>query len=281
MANRSHYSSRAHAFSLVELSIVLVILGLLTGGILSGQSLIQAAEVRSTAVDVMRYRVAVMTFRDKYFQWPGDMSNATQFWGIAAGSTGADNTCYNTWSIDKRTCNGTGDGAIGVYGFTMWESYRFWQHLNNAELIEGKYSGVAANATGPTMTGCVVGNCPVFRVRNASMIPTQQNSSGDVDFIPYPLANYFLLGNSAVNGTSGGNLPIGAIVSTEEAWNMDTKIDDGLPYQGFFQTFYRAGATQWGAQETRECASSATIAGATYNFAKTGKACAFRISFGS
>jgi len=281
MLTKSHHSSRAHAFSLVELSIVLVILGLLTGGILSGQSLIQAAEVRSTATDVMRYRVAVMTFRDKYFQWPGDMNNATQFWGIAAGSTGNDNTCYNTWSIDKRTCNGTGDGAIGVFGFTMWESYRFWQHLNNAELIEGKYSGVAANATGPTMVGCVPpANCPLFRVRNASMIPVNQNSSGDADFVFYPLANYFLLGNSTLNGAAG-NPPLGAIVTTQEAWNMDTKIDDGLPYQGFFQTHYRAGSAQWGAQETNECASSATIAGATYNFAKTGKACAFRIGFGS
>jgi hypothetical protein len=110
------------------------------------------------------------------------------------------------------------------------------------------------------------------------MIPTQQNSNGDSDFAPYPLANYFLLGNFTVNGVPGG-FPIGAIVSTEEAWNIDTKIDDGLPYQGFFQTHYRAGSAQWGAQETNACASSSTIAGATYNLTKTGNACAFRINF--
>jgi hypothetical protein len=66
------------------------------------------------------------------------------------------------------------------------------------------------------------------------MIPANQNSTGDADVIPYPLANYFLLGNFTVNGVVGG-FPVGAILTTEEAWNIDTKIDDGLPYQGFFQ----------------------------------------------
>jgi len=53
---------RRHGFSLVELSIVLVILGLLTGGILGGQSLIRAAELRSIASDLFRYGTAVNSF---------------------------------------------------------------------------------------------------------------------------------------------------------------------------------------------------------------------------
>jgi prepilin-type N-terminal cleavage/methylation domain-containing protein len=274
----SSSATRQKAFSLVELSIVLVILGLLVGGVLSGQSLIRAAEIRSLATDVVRYRTAALTFRDKYFYWPGDLPNATSFWGIAAGSTGNDNTCFDMQSTTTATCNGTGDGAIGIYGFTQWESYRFWQHLANAGLIEGRYSGAGINGSGATQYGCVATNCPSFKTRRATMIPTQQNSNGDSDFAPYPLANYFLLGNFTVNGVPGG-FPIGAIVSTEEAWNIDTKIDDGLPYQGFFQTHYRAGSAQWGAQETNACASSSTIAGATYNLTKTGNACAFRINF--
>ena len=72
------------AFSLVELSIVLVILGLLVGGILSGQSLIRAATLRSFVKQHEQHYTAVMSFRDKYSQLPGDMNNATQFWGAVA-----------------------------------------------------------------------------------------------------------------------------------------------------------------------------------------------------
>ena len=71
------------AFSLVELSIVLVILGLLVGGILTGQSLIRAAELRSVTTEFSQYQTAVMTFRDKYFAIPGDMKNARDFWGAS------------------------------------------------------------------------------------------------------------------------------------------------------------------------------------------------------
>ncbi|MBY6117485.1 prepilin-type N-terminal cleavage/methylation domain-containing protein [Mameliella alba] len=69
-------------FSLVELSIVLVILGLLIGGVLTGQNLIRAAELRSVMTEFKTYQTAVMTFRDKYFALPRDMTNATDFfWG--------------------------------------------------------------------------------------------------------------------------------------------------------------------------------------------------------
>jgi prepilin-type N-terminal cleavage/methylation domain-containing protein len=58
------------AFSLVELSIVLVILGLLTGGILTGQNLIRAAELRAVVTEFNRYQTAVRTFEDKYSPFP-------------------------------------------------------------------------------------------------------------------------------------------------------------------------------------------------------------------
>ena len=88
------------AFSLVELSIVLVILGLLTGGILAGQSLIRAAELRAVTTEYQRYVAAVQTFRDKYMALPGDMPNAIAFWG-AAHATPA--TCQTTSSTTSAT----------------------------------------------------------------------------------------------------------------------------------------------------------------------------------
>lgn len=95
-----------HGFSLVELSIVLVILGLLVGGVLTGQSLIRAAELRSVSTEFAKYQAAVNTFRDKYFALPGDMNNATSFWGkdnvACAAHTGTAAT--------PGTCNGDGNG---------------------------------------------------------------------------------------------------------------------------------------------------------------------------
>ncbi len=126
------------AFSLVELSIVLVILGLLTGGILTGQSLIRASELRSITTDMNRYVTATQTFRDKYFAVPGDMRNATAFWGVAAG-TGSDATCANTVSTSAATCNGNGDGVIQTFNVAFDEIFLAPKHLANAGLIEGSY----------------------------------------------------------------------------------------------------------------------------------------------
>lgn len=58
------------AFSLVELSIVLVILGLLVGGILAGRALIHASELRGVHTEFNQYKTAVMAFRNKYLLYP-------------------------------------------------------------------------------------------------------------------------------------------------------------------------------------------------------------------
>lgn len=213
-------------FSLVELSIVLVILGLLVGGILAGQSLIRAAELRSVSTDITRYQTAMYAFRDKYFALPGDMTNATSFWGFASGTTGLDNACYGTASTDARTCNGNGNGQIdyltGANG--LGEIHRFWQHLANAGFIEGRYSGQDV--------GCVPGtNCPSARITGTGF---------DVVWIVYGGA----WGDTFSSANNGNLLFYGALdgiprapaLRPEEAWNIDTKMDDGFPDSGTLQT---------------------------------------------
>jgi prepilin-type N-terminal cleavage/methylation domain-containing protein len=132
------YSKRA--FSLVELSIVLVILGLLVGGVLSGQSLIRAAQLRAITAEYSRYVTATQSFKDKYFALPGDMNNATSFWGAADGSTGLTAACFGAAGTGTQTCNGDGSGTIYPTSASD-ESLRFWQHLARAGLIEGSYTG--------------------------------------------------------------------------------------------------------------------------------------------
>ncbi|PZP85983.1 MAG: hypothetical protein DI582_04060, partial [Azospirillum brasilense] len=234
------------AFSLVELSIVLVILGLLTGGILGGQSLIRAAELRSVSADSSRYRTAVYSFRDKYFALPGDMSNAVKFWGAQAGGTadGYDSTCsgLTTPATGTATCNGNGDGSIGsaISNTTIWcqrnfERFRLWQHMANAGLVEGTYSGVydpaSTSVTYPCRAAVIRQNVPASRISNAGfnviewLEPLSTTS----------MQNWILFGAHAFNGTSQLEL-FGAAVKAEEAWNLDTKMDDGMPFTGTVRT---------------------------------------------
>ncbi len=140
MQRSPSYQRSEQAFSLVELSIVLVILGLLTGGILAGQSLIRAAELRAVTTEYQRNLTAIQTFRDKYFAIPGDMRNAQSFWGSAASCPG---TASTTAATGVPTCNGDGNGQVGLNPTaTSNEKFRFWQHLANAGLIEGSFNGV-------------------------------------------------------------------------------------------------------------------------------------------
>lgn len=80
------------AFTLIELSIVLVIIGLIIGGILTGQDLINAATIRAQVSQISEFTTAVNTFKVKYNYLPGDMppSEASAlgfftFTGVGAG----------------------------------------------------------------------------------------------------------------------------------------------------------------------------------------------------
>lgn len=223
------------AFSLVELSIVLVILGLLTGGILGGQALIRAAELRSVSADFSRYQTAVMTFRDKYFALPGDMANATAFWGAHDGGDGLGADCLEltTPASGAQTCNGNGDGRIGAVGgacTVQAETYRAWQHLQNAGLIEGKLSGVPIALVGGQCREAVVGtNVMPSRISNAAFQIIYRTSSSvhlnDQDMNRISFGTIFVTGSNRFEAE-------GPALRPEEAWNIDTKLDDGLPQSG-------------------------------------------------
>jgi prepilin-type N-terminal cleavage/methylation domain-containing protein len=221
-----------HGFSLIELSIVLVILGLLTGGILAGQSLIRAAQLRAVSTEFTRYQTGMQTFRDKYFALPGDVTNATAFWGTANASA---NNCRIFPSTGTETCNGDGNGKLD-YSTASIEMLRAWQHLASAGLIEGKYAGASINT--------------VYTTTNTTTAPSSRMASG-LWFVGYMSAgtftdwsagvsgtmfagnygNSFLFGSTAANGTPG-NMPTASLLKPAELWNIDTKLDDGKPVSG-------------------------------------------------
>ncbi|MFM9890379.1 MAG: type II secretion system protein [Rickettsiales bacterium] len=215
------------AFSLVELSIVLVILGLLTGGILAGQSLIRAAELRSVASEYSRYVAATQTFRDKYFAIPGDMRNATAFWGD-------DNTNCPDAAVANGipgTCNGNGDGilaAASANGATG-EIFQFWKHLALAGLIEGNYTGISGSGSTIDMTVGI--NIPKSKLSSGSWGVRESFGSFYPGFAGDVFAGSF--GNMMQMGKSSSPTDNGGLVlKPEEAWNIDTKLDDGKPATG-------------------------------------------------
>jgi type II secretory pathway pseudopilin PulG len=217
------------AFSLVELAIVLVILGLLTGGILTGQSLIRAAELRSVTTEFQRYQTAVHTFRDKYFALPGDMRNATAFWGemTNCGASGPSGT-------GTQTCNGDGDGQISEnVANQTGENFLFWQHLANAGLIEGSYSGISGS--GSSRDNDLGVNSPASKLNNAGWSVRYFDTSSASNSNSYQInyGNNFLFGSDDASFETF--LPV---LSPEEAWNIDKKIDDGLPAQGKIIAMY-------------------------------------------
>lgn len=214
-------------FSLVELSIVLVILGLLTGGILAGQSLIRAAELRSVATEYQRWHTAMHSFRDKYMGFPGDFRDATRFWGRFA-NVGTCVTNSSAAVATPGTCDGNGDGILQrPAGASMSsERFQFWRHLALAGLIEGTYSGYAGSDSDEDAD--LGNNIPGGKISQSAW---HSNSiiSGDDSANFYNVTYGLSLLYGAVSTTSR---PTNALLRPEEAWGIDTKIDDGKPTYG-------------------------------------------------
>jgi len=100
-------ASLRYGFTLIELSIVLVIIGLLAGGILVGRDLIRAAEIQRQVKQLQEYQLAFTTFKTKYNCIPGDCATATDYFGAAVvnGNGNGLVDTSNRQSFDPNTVN--------------------------------------------------------------------------------------------------------------------------------------------------------------------------------
>ena len=111
-------------FTLIELAIVLVIIGLLLGGVLKGQELINSAKVKNIASELKNTQIYIYSYQDKFRALPGD-DRAAQTHVATAGAT-----------IDDGNGNGVIEGAWSSTTTTD-ESFNFWQHVRLANLDSG------------------------------------------------------------------------------------------------------------------------------------------------
>lgn len=234
MANRTH-----QGFTLIEISIVLVIVGLVAGTVLVGRDMIRHAELVKLHSQYTEIVTAINSFRSKYNCLPGDCATATAFFDTATGCPDLSDTIYTPaapalYANDisgTATCNGDGDGRIDANN-TMYEMTTLWQQLAAAGLIGGAYTGGGSTQGGSIVLPGI--NCPVaLSPARCWVIFDGDNSvwrgllgNPPLTIVPIQLGTVMTVMQQFAPGWS--SVPF----TPQEALSYDAKYDDGSPVAG-------------------------------------------------
>jgi len=190
-------------FTLIEIAIVLVIIGLLLGGIVKGQELINSAKVKNLAGDFRAIPLLIYSYQDKYRALPGDdAAAATHLSGATAATTPAA-------SQGNGVINGNWNSATPTD-----ETYLVWQHLRLANLTTGSTTPGASDYLPGNALGGVLGLQSGTSLAASSPI---KDGAGN------PLRGIYLICSSGVAGKyvkqldeqlDDGNTASGAMLAT-------------------------------------------------------------------
>lgn len=200
---------RKRGFTLIELSIVLVIISLIVAGIVGGRSLVRSAELRDVISGLLEYETAINGFELQYNALPGDIRNAQSYWSA----------CTN---LSGNRCNGDGDGLIDFNDSPALEHIRVWHHLRLADVVGGPYDGVA---TSPLEPGRSVGLGSTNETLFDIVAPgTATSATAEVPATIFGLTSNMVHFRS-ISGVTNS-------LTSREARNIDRKIDNGQPDDG-------------------------------------------------
>jgi prepilin-type N-terminal cleavage/methylation domain-containing protein len=234
-------------FTLIEMSIVLVIIGLVVGGVLVGQDMIRAGEVRAQITQIEKFNSATNTFRGKFNALPGDLNatTAATFGFASRGSNageGDGNGIIQGW--------GDGGSVSGVYEETG-ETVMFWVDLSSAvagNLIEGGFNAASASVMpGADITGTNLNLwLPQAKLGHGNYVYVWSgwfNSGGwgtnGINYFGLSAASNIAASSNSGLLESGKNIPVA------QAYAIDKKVDDGMPQSGNVMAWYLNGNVYW------------------------------------
>ena len=206
-------NNRNFGFTLVELAIVMVIIGLIAVGVLGTQSLIGSAKRQKTIDDISKYNTAFQAFRLEYDALPGDFNEAEAYWGASNTDNGNNNN-----SIDTNA-----------------ESIDLWNHLGLAELVNGSFDHTASTLdTGTSAPYAESG--ATYSISNYCDLVT---CTGTWNISAIGSNVIFIAGRDAVTisteyGSNDEFHQHTTGLTNEEVKKIDNKIDDGNPIEGNF-----------------------------------------------
>jgi len=190
-------------FTLIEIAIVLVIIGLLLGGVLKGQELINSARVKNLANDFKNIPVFIYGYQDKFKALPGDQLQAALDLQFPPANTAKASTAAATLG------NGVIDGNWNDIS-TASESYVFWQHVRLAGLAPGPTTipGTPAHGDGYLPTNAASGELGI--------------QSGTTDVTKTPIN-----ATAATNPIRGSYVICSTGILGKFVKQLDTQMDDG------------------------------------------------------